>query len=369
VKRSTVRDGLFLPVAAAALLHACAGTGSEGHSAGTGGTNARPVGSGGRSATGGGTATGGVGTGGRSATGGAAPTGGSGTGGAMATADAGTNPDSGVGAKRCPAGPFPAPAMLSSTNVCTDFAFAYDSNEGPTWIASQQAFFFSNYAIQQASGGDIIKYTPGGACETFISGVGCNGLAVDNDGNLLAACQQSRSVVKFDINTKQMTTVVDNYMGQLFDSPNDLVVHSNGTIYFTNPTYELGGRPPGFGLATFRIDPTGALSLIAQGQCNGIALSPDETKLYVLFAGVWSLDPQGVPIGPPDPPLNGDGMAVDCAGNLYVSGRIYSPTRQNLGSFSGGTNLAFGGPDGTTVLVVGRGTAVQELKMNVPGLP
>jgi sugar lactone lactonase YvrE len=62
-------------------------------------------------------------------------------------------------------------------------------------------------------------------------------------------------------------------------------------------------------------------------------------------------------------------MAVDCAGNLYVSGRIYSPTRQNLGSFSGGTNLAFGGPDGTTVLVVGRGTAVQELKMNVPGLP
>ena len=275
-----------------------------------------------------------------------------------------------VGGEICPAGPFPTPMMLSMKSVCADFAFNYDSNEGPTWIASQQAFFFSNYAVGQASGGDIIKYTPGGACETFIVGVGCNGLAVSTDGNLLAACQQSRSVVRFDVATKQATTLADGYMGMMLDSPNDLVMHSNGTIYFTNPTYELGGRPPGVGLAVFRIDPVGAIDLIAKTACNGIGLSPDESLLYVLLAGVWDLDAQGLPSNERPLFASGDGMAVDCAGNLYTSGTIFSPAGDNLGTYvANGTNLAFGGTDGKTVLVVGRGTMVRELQMNVPGLP
>jgi gluconolactonase len=260
--------------------------------------------------------------------------------------------------------------MLSAQTVCEGFAFKYDSNEGPTWIASQHAFFFSNYAVQQATGGDIIKYTPGGTCETFIEGVGCNGLAVSNDGNLLAACQQSRSVVRFDISSKQMTTLADNYLGMMFDSPNDLVMHSNGTIYFTNPVYELGGRAPGVGLSVFRIEPSGSVDLIANTPCNGIALSPDERLLYVLFAGMWDLDAQGVPSNERPLFAAGDGMAVDCSGNLYASGNIFSPAGAPLGNYvSGGTNLAFGGALGKTVLVVGRGTQVRELQMNVPGLP
>jgi gluconolactonase len=279
----------------------------------------------------------------------------------------------GVGASGCPAGPFPAPMMLSSASVCADFPFAYDSNEGPTWVASQGAFFFSNYAIQQASGGDIIKYTPGGACELFIQGVGCNGLAVTADGNLLAACQQSRSLVLFDVKTRLGTTVVDNYQGMALDSPNDLVIHTNGTIYFTNPQFELGGRTPGVGLATFRIDPAGAISLIAPGACNGIALSPDQSKLYVLTFGqaaVWDLDPAGVPSNRGSMAFGGDGMAVDCAGNIYVSGGIFTGAGQRIGAYvQDGTNLAFGGADGTTLLVVGFGQPVRELKMNVPGLP
>ena len=308
----------------------------------------------------------------------AAATGGTsgGQGGSAATGRAGASGGGSSGTTgapagaRCPTGPFPQPTMLSSKDVCGDFPFKYDSNEGPTWIASQNAFFFSNYAIQQAMGGDIIKYTPGGSCEVFIAGVGCNGLAVTNDGNLVAACQQSRSVVRFDITTKQATTVADGYMGMMLDSPNDLVVHSNGTIYFTNPTYELGGRPPGVGLAVFRVDPTGIVSLIMKSACNGIGLSPDEKLLYVLQAGVWDLDPQGVPSDPRPLFTGGDGMAVDCAGNLYASGTIFSPAGDNLGAYvSGGTNLAFGGPDSKTVLVVGRGTMVRELQMNVPGLP
>jgi gluconolactonase len=272
----------------------------------------------------------------------------------------------------CPAGPFPKPMVLSTKDVCADFAFNYNFNEGPTWVASRNAFFFSNYIVRSPAGGDMIKYTPGGTCEVFIPGVGCNGLAATGDGNVLAACHQSRSVVHFDLSTKQGTTIADQYMGMMLDSVNDLVIHSNGSVYFTNTTYELGTRPIGAGLGVFRIDPLGSISLVAQTPCNGIALSPDERKLYVLMAGVWDLDAQGVPSGQnAQPALGGDGMAVDCAGNLYMSGTIYDPQGQVMGSYAspGGTNLAFGGPDGKTLLVAGMGLAVREIQMNVPGFP
>jgi gluconolactonase len=347
----------------------------------------------GSAATSGSTGAGGSGT---AANGGSAAAGGSAAMDADATrddgndtarVDAGGRPDGSSVRSSCPAGPFPTPVVQSTKSVCTDFPFTYTANEGPTWVASQNAFFFSNYVVRSPTGGDIIKYTPGGPCEVFIKDVGCNGLAVTPDGNLLAACQQSRSVIRFDLTTKQATTVADGYMGMMLDSPNDLVVHSNGTIYFTNPVYELGNRPPGFGLAVFRIDPAGVINLITQGPCNGIALSPDEKKLYVLLAGggqaggggpggfnspaaVWDLDPAGIPSNRGTLDISGDGMAVDCAGNLYASGTISSADGQDIGAYvSDGTNLAFGGADGKTLLVVGRNVQVRELQMNVPGLP
>lgn len=323
-------------------------------------------------------------SGGHRGTGGITGAGGASSGAAAADAgsplaDAGFQPAPNTGTVRvvgrkssCPAGPFPTPMVLSSKSVCTDFTFNNNFNEGPTWVASQNAFFFSNYIVRSPTGGDMIKYTPGGTCEVFIQGVGCNGLAATGDGNIVAACHQSRSVVYFDLATKQGTTIADQYMGTMLDSVNDLVIHSNGSVYFTNTTYELGARPVGAGWGVFRIDPLGGISLVAQTQCNGIALSPDESKLYVLLAGVWDLDAQGVPSGmDAQATLRGDGMAVDCAGNLYTSGTIYDPQGQVIGQYAspGGTNLAFGGPDGKTLLVAGMGLVVREIQMNVPGFP
>jgi gluconolactonase len=271
---------------------------------------------------------------------------------------------------RCPAGPFPTPMVESTQSVCGNFNFSFTYNEGPTWVAGQNAFFFTNFVQRAPTRGDIIKYTPGGQCEIFITDVGCNGLAVSTDGRaLLAACHQSRSVIRFDLATKQPTTIADSYMGRMLDTPNDLVAHSNGSIYFTNPPFELGNRPPGIGAATFRIDPAGVLSMIAMGATNGIALSPDEKRLYALNGGIWDLDDSGVPSNRRSLFVGGDGMAVDCAGNVYASGGIYTSSGQRLGSYSGGTNLAFGGPDGRTLLVVGGGTSVRALRMNLPGLP
>jgi sugar lactone lactonase YvrE len=61
---------------------------------------------------------------------------------------------------------------------------------------------------------------------------------------------------------------------------------------------------------------------------------------------------------------------MDCAGNVYASGgSIRNPQGEQIGSFSGGTNLAFGGPDGKTLFVVGGGESLKTIQMNVPGLP
>lgn len=271
----------------------------------------------------------------------------------------------------CPPGPFPAPVVGASQSICAGLQYNNTFNEGPTWIAGQNAFFFTNFLQGQAMHGDIIKYTPGGTCEVFIDDVGCNGLAAAADGNLLAACHQSRSVIKFDVVTKQPTKLADMYMGKMLDTPNDLVAHSNGSIYFTNPTYELQGRPEGVGQAIFWRDPTGVLTAIAMGGTpNGIALSPDEKRLYVIGGGTWDIDNSGAPSNKQNTFVTGDGMALDCAGNVYLSGgSIRSAQGDNLGTFPEGTNLAFGGADGKTLLVVGDGTKVRAIAMNVPGLP
>jgi gluconolactonase len=240
-------------------------------------------------------------------------------------------------------------------------------------VASQNAFFFSNFTINGGNmgNGDMIKFTPStGMCETFISDNGCNGLAASADGGLIAVCQKPRAVLKYDLATKQSTVLATMAEGKMLDSPNDIVVHRNGNIYFTNPPNDLGGRPVGFGPALMRIDPMGQLSVIAKGRVNGIAISPDERRLYVVFQGVWDLDAQGVPLkNAGNFPLGGDGLAVDCAGNVYDQGsNIHNPQGQAVGKFPGGTNMAFGGPDGKTMLVVS-GKGAHTVEMNIPGLP
>jgi gluconolactonase len=261
--------------------------------------------------------------------------------------------------------------------VCGDFDFQYGYLEGPTWIASQSAFFFSNFPQGADNGtnfeGNIIKYTPGGDCEVWLEGTGTNGLVVANNGNLLGATHKTRSITEWNITTKAPKILVDMFDGKQLESPNDLVQAPNGTIYFSNPDYERGNRPAGTGRAIFRIDPQGAISQVMKvdGQPNGVTISPKADRLYVVGYGQWDLDAAGVPSNNRGFNFGGaDGIATDCAGNIYSSGgSIRSADGQDRGNFNGGTNLAFGGPDGKTLLVVSGGSNVRTIAMNVPGLP
>jgi sugar lactone lactonase YvrE len=286
----------------------------------------------------------------------------------------GAAPDGGTTAYTpfaCPPGPYPTQTDIMTTQACQGFAFNYGYNEGPTWIASQNAFFFSNFVqgdtSANKSAGDIIKvsYTPAmngnplvATCAVWLHDVGCNGLGVASDGNIIGACHGPRAVMKYDVVTKQATTLATMAGGEMLDAPNDLISTRNGNIYFSNTTYELGGRPQGLGFALVRIDPTGTTSVIQMGQLNGMALSPDETLLYVVQMGVWNVNPDGslgTKTNMPGP--GGDGIAMDCAGNIVNENSKY------------GTNAAFGGPDGKTLIAVGGGTSVKIIEMTVPGFP
>jgi hypothetical protein len=350
------------------------GTGSQAGAAGSGSSDAS-AGAGGSSSAGQGGAagtTGAAGTSGAAGTGGGA-SGVAGTSGAAGAA--GTSggagaaaPDGGAadaagdgglwgpsGPKKqfsCPPPPYPAQAMGPSTDVCVGKT-AYNWNEGPTWIASEGAFFFSNFPIGQATTGDILKVTPGGACEVWLHDVACNGLAVSPSGNLLAACQGSRAIMEYDVKTKAGRMIATMAAGKMLDSPNDLIARGDGNIYFSNRTAENGNRPIGLGEALVRIDPFGVTSVIQAGGLNGVALSPDETKLYVVGMGTFPLDAAGLPGQKGSPTPGGDGIAIDCAGSILING----------------TNSAFGGADGKTLLIVGGGTKARTVTMTVPGLP
>jgi gluconolactonase len=383
-----------LALSSAVLVAACSPTASPG-TGGNGGTGARTGGSTGSTGTGGTTpaGTGGTttsGSGGTTTPGGTGGTAGGSTGGSTgasggSTGSGGTTGGGGSGGSSsgdagggdtaatdgapqtgfrrqytCPAGPLPAGMAGTSMTVCNNFQFRYNYKEGAAWIASENAFFFSNFVHMNPggmAGGDIIKYTMGGDCEIWVRDVGTNGLAVHANGNLIGASHRFRAIVEWDVKTKQQKILANMSGTQMLDSPNDLVGHGNGTIYFTNPTYELGGRPQGVGPAVFRIDPMGAVHLIMRvgGQPNGIALSPDEKTLHVVGAGVWTVDANGVPTTRTGGGPGGDGINVDCNGRVQATG----------------TNSAFGGPDGKTLFSVPGlgGGGPRLIQYNIPGLP
>jgi gluconolactonase len=183
----------------------------------------------------------------------------------------------------------------------------------------------------------------------------------------------------------KLTTVVEDYDGKKFNSPNDLVLRSDGTIYFTDPDYQLGNRTSETGKkGVYRVSPSGTVSVVDDtfGEPNGITLSPDETVLYVADYArnairTFSVAADGGTSGRKEfaTVSSPDGFAVDCLGNLYVASgspgtiEVYSPAGGKLGSVTvaaSTSNAAFGGVDGKTLYITA-GKALYSLDMNLPG--
>jgi gluconolactonase len=299
--------------------------------------------------------------------------------------DAGASPGAGRAASFCPSGPFPQtplPAGATPRPICTGMTFT----EGVVWFDNLATLFFSDFAIGDAASnfnGRILSYQPGGQCQEFIPNTGTNGLAIGLDGSLLAARHLDQTLTRFDLQTKQVTVLVADFNGSKFNAPNDIAVRSDGNLYFTDADYMLGNRTSELPTQAYRRDPSGALSVIDPGpNPNGITLSPDEKHLYLSHLGMlndviaFDVDASGA-VSNPQPFINGssDGMAIDCAGNLYITQaqigvRVYDPSGNALGMLParGAANVAFGGPERRTLFIAAQ-TTLYSVDLQIPGSP
>ena len=341
---------------------------------------APPNGSGGSPSSGGSSGTGGTtGPGDGSAgsdTGGTISTGGSGVGGTISTG--------GIAGRGGAAGSVTGtPKLLYKPSGSSSGTY-----EGPVWVQSSGALLFSDMTFTTpVDPSQILKLTPPSTEAAFLQDSGTNGMAIDSGGTVFACSHKVQGIVKLDFAAATLTTVVDNYGGKKFNSPNDVTVRSDGTLYFTDPDFQLGSRTSETGKkGVYRVSPAAQVSLIDDtfAEPNGIALSPDESVLYVAdynnnvvytFAvaadGSTSNRKSFATVTSPD------GFAVDCAGNLYVASgtpgaiQVYSPTGTKLGSVTVAaslSNMAFGGNDGKTLYITA-GKALYSLDMNLPGYP
>jgi gluconolactonase len=351
--------------------------GPQGGSSGTG--NAGGMGG---SAQGGSTASEGTGN-----VGGVNPgSGGTSSNGAGGTGGTGGNPDVNGGASAafvCPAGPFgnPLTGMGQVQQLAAPQGSFFAFIEGPVWIGSQNKLFFSD----NASGPERIWQVspPFTTATIFMPDSGSNGLAVDNDDQLLLADQADRRITRVNPTNAMVTGEV---LPTGNHTPNDLVMRSDDNVYFTDPN--SGGR--GF----YRVSPAGELSgpfrpgtndTATPNAPNGVVLSPDENTLYVgdvqgSFVSAFDLEADGAIdtasvrrfVGTTGNTV--DGMAVDCAGNLYVSTgtgvEVFSPAGMPLGTVPTGeaSNATFGGPDRRTLFVTSR-ALLKSVTLGVPGLP
>ena len=287
---------------------------------------------------------------------------------------------------------FPNP-LAGTSNAATLVVGGFTFTEGPLWIGGR--LLFSDLAPTSA----IHSLNANNTTTPFRSPAsGANGNAVDPQGRLVTAeTRNLRSVVRSAATMGALPTdLATSFNGLPLNSPNDVIVRADGNIYFTDPDYgadqDAAARQPK--QAVFRIDPAGGLSRVKEYDTkpNGIALSPDGNKLYVVdneanVVNVWSLSGDGTPSGETKflDVTGGDGMAVDDAGNVYVAATagivVFDKAGASLGTItmpgagSIPSNCTFGGADRKTLYITSNkngdmaATGLYSIKLNVPGLP
>ena len=262
--------------------------------------------------------------------------------------------------------------------------------EGPLWWKEGGYLLFSDINASKR-----MKYTPGQGITVFQEKTnGANGLTRDLQGRLLACEHETRRVTRQELDGS-LTVIANSFQGRRLNRPNDVVVKSDGAIYFTDPwTNPLPREQWDLTFSgVYRLTPDlGTLTLLVEDFLipNGITFSPDESVLYVndsqrrhirafdlaangtlargtdrVFADLGGAE-SGVP----------DGMKVDTAGNIYCggSGGIYvlDSKGKKLGRIVHGenatTNIGFGGDDWKTLFFTTRST-VGSVNLKVPGIP
>ena len=258
--------------------------------------------------------------------------------------------------------------------------------EGPVWI--KDALYFSDFTFGPGFPSRIRKLDASGKMTTLIEDSGSNGLAVDGDGNILAATHKYKSVSRYTLDGKR-SDVVGKYNGNVFNSPNDMALAADGTLYFSDPDFQRDAAPGGQDKTrVYRVAKDGTVTVVDDTlkNPNGVSLSPKGDVLYVngMVGDHGVLRAYAIVGGKPQkgrdlvPKLGiPDGMAVDCHGNIYVTEhtdqrlRVFTPAGKQIATIkvdANVTNAAFGGADGKTLYITGAGS-VWKLDLDVTGAP
>jgi gluconolactonase len=275
-------------------------------------------------------------------------------------------------------GLFPENAILE--RVATGFEFT----EGPVWIDEQRSLLFSdipaNRIFKLAARRVTVFRAPSG---------NSNGLTRDRKGRLIACEHGNRRVTRTEKNGS-IEILADEFQGKKLNSPNDVITKSDGAIYFTDPSY--GIKPdeqeqPVQGV--YHLSPDGKeLSLVADdlARPNGLAVSPDEKKLYIddsehRHIRVFNVQDDGslsggavfydMNVSIPGAP---DGMKVDVEGHVYCTGAggvwVFDAQGKHLGTIvtpEKPSNCAWGDDDWRSLYITAV-TSVYKIRVNTPGI-
>ena len=255
--------------------------------------------------------------------------------------------------------------------------------EGPVWIGD--ALYFSDFSFAKGFPSRVRKLAADGTVSTVIEDSGSNGLAVDAAGALVLASHKDKALLRHDWSGKP-ALLAGSFKGNVFNSPNDVAIARDGTVYFTDPGWQKAAAPGGQPVTgIYRVGKDGVVALVdgARPNPNGISLAPAGDVLYV-NAGDGMLMAYPIVKGMPQAGhtlvsgLEGaDGMTLDCHGNLYVTEhgakrvRVFSPQGKPLATIrvdANVTNAAFGGEDGKSLYITGAG-ALWRLPLAVSGMP
>jgi gluconolactonase len=275
-------------------------------------------------------------------------------------------------------------------HLADGFGGAQGPAEGPLWWKESRHLLFSDIHNNRR-----MKYEPGSAVSVVLEPTNrANGLTRDLQGRLIACEHDSRRVTRQELDGS-ITVVANSFQGRRLNRPNDVVVKSDGCIYFTDP-WTSPAAPEQWDLTfsgVYRVTPDlGTMTLLID-DCvlpNGLAFSPDENVLYINdtrrgHIRAFELLPNGTLAKHTDrvfADLRGDepgvpdGMKVDVEGNVYCGGAggiwIMDRNGKKLGRVVHGapatTNIAFGGDDWKTLYFTSR-NHLGSVNVKIPGVP
>ena len=283
--------------------------------------------------------------------------------------------------------------VISSSEPIRELATGYGGTigpaEGPVWWAEGHYLLFNDINTARR-----MKYTPGSSPTVAMEKTNeANGMTRDQQGRLVSAEHLTRRVTRYE-SDGSLTVIANSFQGKRLLRPNDVIVKSDGSIYFTDPGGNAAPEQWDVTISgVYRVSPDlGSMSLIIDDMVrpNGLAFSPDENTLYVAdtrrrHVRAYQMQANGtiaketsrvfVDLGGTEPGVP-DGIKVDAEGNVYSGGSgglyIIDPKGKKLGRIVHGqaatTNVAFGGDDWKTLYFTTASTLFS-VNVKIAGVP